>query len=121
MFAVVTNDNGFDKQYRLLVKRQFDEVFNDPDKFINREFILFVRKNNLETPRLGLAFSKKFVAKASNRNRIKRVFRESFRTHQLPSVDIVAIARRGLAQTDNGVLFQRLEELWQKINRYYAN
>lgn len=113
-------DFVFNKQCRLLIKRDFDEVFKAAEKFVAAEFILYVKKNELSHPRLGLAFSKRFVAKATNRNRIKRIFRESFRTHQLPAVDIVATARTKLAGSDNGQLFERLEELWGKLSRYYA-
>lgn len=110
----------FGKQSRLLTKRQFDHVFQCPKKFVAKEIILFVRENDLAYSRLGLAFSKRYIAKAVNRNRVKRVLRESFRHHQLPSVDIVAIARHQLATTPNPVLFQRLDTLWQKINQFYA-
>ena len=84
------------------------------------EFLLLLSPNEQQDARLGLAFSKKFIAKASSRNRIKRIFRESFRQQQLPAVDIVALSRKGLGQTDNDELFARLVKAWQKVNSFYA-
>ena len=101
-------------------KSEFDAVFNANKKFHAPEFLLFVRKNELKHARIGFAFSKKQVAKATGRNRIKRLFRESFRYHSLPAVDIVAIARKSIATVDNKTLTLRLEQTWQRINKYYA-
>ena len=110
----------FAKHQRLLIKSEFDAVFNTNKKFHTPEFLLFVRKNELKHARIGFAFSKKQVAKASDRNRIKRLFRESFRTHSLPAVDIVAIVRKSIATVDNKTLTLRLEQTWQRIEKYYA-
>ena len=52
------------------------------------------------SPRLGLAVSRK-VGSAVERNRIKRVLREQFvecAEHLRPGVDLVVIARPGLAE-----------------------
>ena len=49
------------------------------------------RDNGYGRPRLGLAVPKRGTAKAHDRNRLKRVIRELFRTSQqdLPAKDIV--------------------------------
>lgn len=112
--------NTFKRKKRLTHKKQFNAVFEKPKKFVSPEFLFLVRPNDCNNARLGLALSKRFVAKASNRNRLKRVFRESFRAQQLPHVDIVALARSNLAQTNNKALFTRLVKTWQKINAYYT-
>jgi ribonuclease P protein component len=56
-------------------------------------------KNN----RLGLAIAKKRVKLAVQRNRIKRIIRESFRLNQhvLPAIDMVVMVKSGIDQLDN--------------------
>lgn len=80
------------------------------------EILLLYRKNDIGKARLGMAFSKRHIPKATNRNRIKRILRESFRCNRLPSVDIIAVARHGLDGVSNPVLKSRLEHAWKKLN-----
>ncbi len=69
--------------------------------------------------RLGLAIARKAVPTAVHRNRIKRLVRESFRAAlaQLPSVDVVVMARQGAGEHSNARLRQSLSEHWQRIRR----
>jgi len=57
-------------------------VFGNAKRFGNKSLTVLARQNDLGHPRLGLAISKKSAKRAVDRNRIKRVFRESFRLHQ---------------------------------------
>jgi ribonuclease P protein component len=67
--------------------------------------------------RLGLAVSRKVSTRAVQRNRIKRVARDSFRRHRalLDTCDIVLIARPVAAAADNAVLHAELARLWLSI------
>ncbi len=69
-------------------------------------------------PRIGLTVAKKYVKQANERNRIKRLMRESFRLHQyvLPTMDFVILSKQGIADLDNIAIMQELEKLW---HRYY--
>ena len=60
---------------------------------------------------------KKKVKNATDRNKIKRIIRESFRLqrHELPNVDIIVIAKHGIGQMDKQALAIQLEKLWRKI------
>lgn len=80
--------------------------------------MVLCRKNTENTPRLGLAISKKKLRLAVDRNRIKRLARESFRT-QLHgnSVDIVLLARNPIINMDNTQILKQLNWLWRKINQ----
>ncbi|TDR51226.1 ribonuclease P protein component [Halomonas ventosae] len=70
-------------------------------------------------PRLGLIFSKKNVRRAVDRNRLKRIVRESIRLqqHRLPSVDIVVLARRGVHELDNATVHRQLHGMWRRLER----
>jgi ribonuclease P protein component len=75
------------------------------------------QQNLLTSPRIGFAIAKKRVAHAVDRNRLRRIARESFR-HQLielGSVDIVILAQPAAATANNQELFRSLANHWRKI------
>jgi ribonuclease P protein component len=104
--------NKFYRANRLLSKAEYDHVFSKASKWVTSEFIFLYRKNSIGHARLGLAISKKNVAKAHERNRVKRLLRETFRTTTLPSLDIVVLAKRGIEQVQNSVLIPQLNAAW---------
>ncbi len=107
--------NSFPKQHRLLAKPQFDRVFQKAKRVFFPEFLLLFRFNETEKARIGLAISKKCVKKATERNRCKRLVRESFRLTSLPNVDIIFLSRRGLDQLSNAQLSDKLAIAWKKL------
>lgn len=108
--------HGFDKSRRLITKADYKFVFDEAKKTASSEFVVLFRKNNLNRARLGLALSKKVIAKAHDRNRIKRLIRESFRKSDLPSVDIIFLARQGVGTLDNTAIHRALSKIWDKLN-----
>ena len=103
---------------RLLKPSQFRRVFDQPRFRISRaELLLLARPNELEVARLGMVVSKKSLPKAYQRNRVKRLFRESFRLNQiqLAGLDIVILSRRGIAEADNESVFKIVTDLWDKL------
>nr|WP_284060318.1 ribonuclease P protein component [Pseudomonas sp. NW5] len=107
----------------MLTSRQFSAVFDSPTgKAPGRSVLLLVRNNGLDHPRLGLVIGKKSVKLAVERNRIKRLIRDSFRLHQdfLSGLDIVVIARKGLAELDNPQLHAQFAKLWRRLARQNA-
>ncbi|KTD62422.1 ribonuclease P protein component [Legionella shakespearei] len=106
---------AFKKTQRLLTKIEYDLVFQQAKKIVTTEFILLFRENNLGHARLGLALSKKMIAKAHDRNRIKRLMREGFRQAQLPAVDMIFLARQGIAKQTNSGLTTQLSKTWEKL------
>ena len=107
--------NCFDKTRRLLKKSDYDAVFSQAKKMINSEFIILYRDNTVGHARLGLAISKKTIAKAHDRNRLKRLLRDTFRTRLLPAVDVVVLARHGVAKVQNSLIIDQLGNAWDKL------
>lgn len=72
--------------------------------------------------RIGFVIGKKHVKLAVNRNRYKRMFRESFRLqqHQLPAVDIIVLAIKGADQKPADTFHQQLEQAWPQLRRRIA-
>ncbi|MGL5949099.1 MAG: ribonuclease P protein component [Aeromonas sp.] len=109
----------FPRELRLLTPEHFKRVFAEPVRAASPQITLLACPNSLEHPRLGLAVPKKALKRAVWRNRVKRTIRESFRLtqHQLPSIDIVVIAKAGVKEMDNEELFKLLEKLWRTLAR----
>lgn len=111
---------SFKKSSRLLKKSDYDHVFSKAKKITLTEFVILYRKNNQAYPRLGMALSKKMIAKAHDRNRIKRLIRESFRNNkQLPCIDIILLARTGVATIENSILTNTLGKTWDQLSASY--
>jgi len=100
----------------LLNAAAFGRVFKKATRSRDKLFTVLCRQSNDEIARLGLAISKKHCRKASARNRIKRVIRESFRQHpkQLAGLDIVVINQPAAAMADNVTIRESLERHWQR-------
>jgi ribonuclease P protein component len=73
--------------------------------------------NDLGHPRLGLAISRRQVRRAVERNRIKRLVRESFRhvRCRLGGIDVVVTTQPGIAGQDAAAVRQALDHLWQRL------
>ncbi len=108
---------GFPKTARLLTAAQFEYVFENPRVSADGCFTVLMRPNGVGRARLGLAISKRRVNKASGRNRIKRLVRESFRLQcgQLPAADFVVMARTAAATAGGKELWKSLESHWQRL------
>ena len=67
--------------------------------------------------RLGMAVAKKCAKRAVDRNRLKRLARESFRQHKhsLAGFDIVLLARHASVTASNAELLKSLENHWTRI------
>jgi len=113
-------DARFDKARRLLNARDYSQVFDNPDVRASHQHLLLLGKcNDLRQHRLGLVIAKKNVRLAVQRNRLKRVAREFFRTRPSsePAMDVIFLARRGIDQLDNAELSSILQHQWQKLVR----
>lgn len=115
--------NRFRKTHRLLDAAAFARVFDQAERSRDRLFTVLCRNNEREIARLGLAISKKHCRKATDRNRIKRVIRESFRhnTEHLAGLDVVVLNKVECAAASNPELFASLEKHWRRCARNAAS
>lgn len=85
-------------------------------------FTVISASSGQAAPRLGLAVSRKAARLAVQRNRIKRLVRQAFRTsaHRLPPVDVVVIARPGIASRSNGEIQRSISMHWKRMAKRCA-
>ena len=112
--------HDFPKQLRLLTAGDYRYVFDHAIyKVHGKGLMALACPNGLGHPRLGLVISKKNVRRAVDRNRLKRLARESVRLQQssLPAVDIVLLARRGASELDKATLHRQFFGMWRRLER----
>jgi ribonuclease P protein component len=109
---------GFPPQRRLHASKEFGRVFADPVRSSDNLFTILARPNTVDVARLGLAISRKAAKRAVDRNRLKRIARESFRQqHRLPAWDFVVMARHGAASVPSAALRASLDAHFVKLGR----
>ena len=112
--------HAFTKSMRLLNSKDFQTVFDDaPLRTSHQHFLFLARINSLNCPRLGLVIAKKHIRHAVDRNRMKRLIRETFRAkqQQLTGIDVIVLARKGMNDVTNAVLIEHLNGQWDRLIR----
>jgi ribonuclease P protein component len=94
----------------------FGRVFEKANRSRDRWFTVLCRENGGQHAKLGLAISKKHCRKATLRNTIKRIVRESFRQHQaeLQGIDVVVINQPAATTATRQQLFDSLAAHWRR-------
>lgn len=108
----------FSRDKRLLSSNDFQRVFDKNScRVANPSLLLLAVPNDRDHPRLGMVVAKKNIRLAVDRNRVKRAARETFRQfqHQLDAVDIIFLARKGLAELTPKQQALLLEKSWRKL------
>ena len=102
---------------RLLKPGDFAALRTASRRLNARHFIAEFAPNNRAGCRLGQAVSRRVSKRAVDRNRIKRLIRDSYRHMrlQLPAIDILLIARTSAVQTPAATLREDLSILWAKL------
>lgn len=111
---------AFGKSLRLLCSSDFQAVFDDaPIRASHQFFLILARPNGLDHPRLGLVVAKKHLSLAVQRNRIKRLVRETFRQqqNQLIGLDMIVLSRKGLADMDNREFVAQFQQQLKRLRK----
>lgn len=113
------SDYSFPRSHRLLTGDDFKQVFGKARRSRDELFTVLMRNIDGDNPRLGLAISKKELKHAVDRNRIKRLTRESFRLsqHDLPNADFIVMTRKKAGETSNEELLSRLQKHWKRLSK----
>ena len=126
---------AFPRDARLLDKRDYDVAFGDNRRLSDRYWTVLVHTPDRTAglvgttdagqgacsrgARLGLAIAKKRARRAVDRNRIKRVARESFRHVRAALGDrqVVIMNRDAAREADTVELRRALDVLWSRLLR----
>lgn len=93
---MVERSNTFGRPQRLQKSREFDRVFRQGRSTADRLLVVYALGNDLDRQRLGIVAGKR-LGGAVERNRVKRLVREAFRTsrREMPQgFDFVVIPRK---------------------------
>jgi ribonuclease P protein component len=106
----------FGSQFRLAQSRDFQHVFRRGRRYVKACLVVYVCPNSLEHSRLGAVVPKKVIALSTQRHRLKRIVRESFRLnqHRLAGYDVIVRVRSKPYTT--ALLWTTLEQVWHSIH-----
>ncbi len=109
---------AFPRQNRLLDGNEFKQVFAQARRVGNAHWTLLAWKHHEPKSRLGLAIAKRFVRRAHERNRLKRIARETFRhiSSQLQGIDFVVMSGKAALTSDNATLHAQLNKLFAQFS-----
>ena len=112
---------GFSPDQRLHTPAEFGRVFAEPARSSDRFFTVLARPTGRSAARLGLTVSRRAAKRAVDRNKLKRLARESFR-HQrsLPPWDFVVLARAGADRAERRVLRESLDRHFEQLTKTAA-
>jgi ribonuclease P protein component len=110
----------FSRQNRLLKPAEFRAVFRQHERSEDEYLKVLARNNTSTIHRLGLAVAKKNCRRAIDRNRIKRIIRESFRNHVAgeasgAAMDFVVMSKAKSNAVAKSILHRSLERHWREL------
>lgn len=107
---------GFPRSVRLLRAADFKRVVGQGRRRRSSSFTAFELPGQGEGARVGLTVSRKSLPRSIDRNRFKRIVRETFRAAlPLPCFDVVIMAATGARTTDRRQLAAELHEYWRRL------
>ena len=120
--SAAARDESFPRAARLLTRRDFDFVFGQASRSADRYFTVLARpRPDGGIARLGLVVPRKVSRRAVDRNRIRRVTRESFRKHRalLQNLDLVVLPRPAAVAISTGQMHAALSRHWRRQAELY--
>ena len=111
---------SYPRHLRLVLKSDFERVYREGTRMRGATMLVVGARNGLEHPRLGLSVGKTIWKSAVARNRVRRIFRESFRLSQkeLPAgFDLILIPGRPKLEPELAATCAELVDLAARIAR----
>jgi ribonuclease P protein component len=107
------------KQAKLIKTDDFSSVFNFRKRISAQHLAIHYQPNTQQHARLGLVVGKKIAKLAVNRNYMRRVLRELFRTqqHEICHVDLVVRVQKKFDQINFDQIKQEFSSLVTKVNQ----
>jgi len=107
---------AFGRGRRLTEATEFTRVFARARRSSDRYFTVLCRTSTTNRARLGLTISRRAAKRAVDRNRLKRLARESFRRLQLRALDFGVMAREQAVMTDSATLQESLDRHFRRLS-----
>jgi ribonuclease P protein component len=118
---VVASSSAFTRAQRLTRGQEYARVFAGADRSSDRYFTVLAKHNGMTHARLGLAISRRVAARAVDRNRLRRLARESFRQAILAPLDYVVMAKKEAVANDSATLRGSLDGHFARLSRRAAS
>jgi len=125
--AVNVSQSSFSRKYRLVSKADFQSVFANPFKVSHKYLLALSCPNQKDYPRLGIIVAKQRVKLAVDRNRFRRIVRESYKTvkETLKGLDIVVLIRSECTalckEESKQTLRKDIDHLWHLLAKSSKN
>jgi ribonuclease P protein component len=110
-------EQGLSRRHRFAERGGYGPILKAGRKVRGRYAVLHVGTARAGVSRLGVALTRKMIPHAVERNRVRRLVRETFRRHvakQLP-VDCVVTLRQPISATDLGSFRAELGTLLDQL------
>lgn len=114
--------NQYAKSQRIADRADIQRIFSTKKSVGARGIsVFYLKKSVSDVARIAIIVSKKSAKLAVQRNRIRRIVRESFRhsQHRLVGCDIIVLIRQAAEALTNQQLRQLTDEQWKKISPKY--
>ena len=99
-------------------KLNFDLIFSSPTTSEDRFFAVFYAPNKTPTSRIGVSVAKRVMNKATKRNRLKRLIKNSFSSSfkcESGTDVVVRVKHQASRAANDKILLESLVNHWQKI------
>ena len=98
-------------------KLSFNDVLSSNTRSEDELFSVFFIKNKTNLCRLGVSLPKKTIAKATRRNKVKRIIKKSFNVFfkEIKGIDVVVRAKKEPQPSTNDKIQQSLDQHWKTI------
>ena len=114
---MIASGTAFPRARRLTSGAEFTRVFRNANRSADRFFTVLACPNELETARLGLAISRRVAPRAVDRNRLRRLARETFRQLELGALDYVVMARKDVVEAPSDKARSSLDRHFIRLSR----